>query len=168
MRTYLTLSLSMLLLSCSDGGLSIPPSGPPGPTDIPIDQLLAIPETTLVDGRILVLSTLLWRDFQPICPPDGRPLIAVAHIDATDTAGLPPTTSSDALWIVYSNHVWKSYFTNESHPPYPPRPNRLEKIAREGPKWGPHVYVDVIVRILDGRGFPHFLRATSQWIDMTL
>jgi hypothetical protein len=166
MRTYFGLSLLMLLLGCSDAGT--PPSGLPAVPDIPINQLLAVPETTVVDGRTLVLSTVLWRDFQPICPPDGRPLLAVAYIDATDSATFPSTVSSDAVWVVSAGQVWKTYFTEESYPPYPPRPNRLEKIARNGPKWGPHVFVDVIVRMYDGHGYPHFLRASHQWIDMTM
>jgi hypothetical protein len=160
MRSWLILSLLIFVLSCSDVGVEVPTP----PPDIPIEQLLAVPETTLVDGHVFVLSTYLWRDFQPIAPPDGKPLIALAYIDVIDTTRFPTTISSDALWIVWSNQVWKTYFTQETPPQDPPGFNRLARIAREGPKWGPHVYVDVVVRIFDAHHNPHFLRATQQWI----
>jgi hypothetical protein len=160
MRSSSILGLLLLVLGCSDMGLEVPTP----PPNIPIQQLLAVPETTMVDGHLVVLSTFLFRDFQPMAPPDGEPLIAVAYLDAVGTTFFPPTISCDAIWIVCSNQVWRSYFTQETPPQDPPRLNRLAKIAREGPKWGPHIYVDVIVRMFDAHHAPHLLRATHQWI----
>lgn len=155
-----TLWIVMLLLAgCSDDGVPVPP-------DIPVDQLLAVPDTVIVNARALYLTTYLWRDFQPISPPGGKPLIAVVQVTATDTARLPGSISVDALWITYGREVWKSWLANEPIG-YPERPNRIVMVARDGPAWGPHVSVDVIVRVADGRGGAVLLRAPNQWISRT-
>jgi hypothetical protein len=113
----------------------------------------------------MVLSTTLWRDFMPISPPDGKPLIAVAYITATDTARFPSTVSADAIWIINGQQVWASWLALEPFPPV--QPNRIERVARNGPKWGPNIYVDVVVRLLDGQGNTALVRAPHQWISRT-
>lgn len=160
MKTCILSLMLFIVIGCSDFGVTVPP-------DIPINQLLASPDTITVEGRKLYLSTYMWRDFQPISPPNGKPLIAIIYVTATDTAKLPNSISADAVWIVFNNQVWKSWFTNEQIASSELRPNRIVKIAREGPKWGPHVNVDVIVRVLDGRGNIHLLRAPDQRIGRT-
>lgn len=161
MKTYTVVILSAVFLTCADIGDVLPPV----PPDIPIRELLAAEDTVTVDGRSLTLSTYMWRDFMPISPPDGKPLIGIAYIDGIDSASLPSTIKADAIWIVYDGQVWKSFFSNESSNPQ--KPNRLEKVVRNGPKWGPGVYVDVIVRLLDGGEGAHLLRAAHQYIGRT-
>lgn len=160
MKRCILLLIALKLAGCSDNGVSVPP-------DIPIGELLAAPDTILVEGKTLYLSTYLWRDFMPISPPDGHPLIAIIYVTATDTAQLPSSISADAVWIVYEQQVWKSWFTNEPIPPDQQRPNRIVKLARDGPKWGPGIYVSVIVRVIDSQGGTSLLRAPNQFINRT-
>ena len=156
-KVFVLLSMTIIVFGCSDNGVSVPP-------EIPVNQLLDSPDTILVDNRQLCLSTDMWRDFQPNSPPNGKPLISFIYVTATDTAQLPSSISTDAVWIVYNNQVWKSWFTNEPIARDLLKPNRIVKIAREGPKWGPDVNVDVIVRVYDGKGTQLLLRAPNQWI----
>jgi len=156
--------LVFVAMACSDNGIL----NPPPPPEIPISQLQASPDTILVEGRRLYLTTYLWRDFQPFSPPDGKPLISLVYITAIDTTQLPESITSDAVWIVYNDQVWRSWFTNEPGGPSELKPYLIVKIAREGPKWGPNVSVDVIVRVTDGRGNSQFLRAPNQPIHMTI
>ena len=158
MTKFIPLMLSIVFFCCTDQGTPVPP-------DIPIAQLMAAPDSLLLQGRVFKLSTSLWRDFMPSTTPDGAPLIALIYIEATDSASFPSSITADAVWIVYSGQVWKSFFTNKARVPNPLKPNRYEKVARGGPQWGPSVYVDVIVRIFDGRGNTYFLRASHQLID---
>lgn len=109
----------------------------------------------------------MWRDFQPISPPDGKPLIAIIYVTATDTAQLPSSLSTDAVWIVYNNKVWKSGFTGEPIAPGELKPHRIVRIARAGPTWGPNVNVDVVVRVYDGKGGTLLLKAPNQRIYRT-
>ena len=147
----------LLIISCSDDGVSVPP-------DIPIQTLLTTPDTIVVENRKMYLSTFLWRDFQPVSPKDGKPLIALVYVTGVDTMQLPITISADAVWIVYNNQAWKSWLVNQDIPPADVKQNCLVKIARDGPKWGPYIYVDVIVRVRNGDGSSQLLRASEQYI----
>lgn len=147
-----------LFIQCSDP-VSVPP-------DIPIETLLAAPDTMNIENQSIVLTTYLWRDFQPISPPNGKPLIALVYIETPDSSDIPVLLDPNAIYIVYNNQVWKSFFSTEERPPDELKPYKITKIARDGPKWGPNVYVDVIVRILDGDKV-YLLRASEQYIGRT-
>jgi len=146
-----SLLLPIIIAGCADIGERVPPN-------IPIAELQNAFDTISVEGRLLYLSTNIWRDFMPFSPPDGKPLVAIAFISATDTALFPSTVFADAIWIIYGQEVWSAWLAPEPYPPL--RPNRIERVARNGPKWGPHVYVDVIVRVFDGHGSAYLLRAS--------
>lgn len=147
------LVLVLILFGCEDFGIDVPP-------DISIPVLLMTPDTVVVEGRSLTLSTYLWRNFMPMTTPNSTRLIALICIGATDTSKLPPSLSSDALWIVNEQQVWKSFFTNEM--PASCKKNQLSRIARDGPLWDG--YVDVVVRLFDSQGSAHFLKASHQYI----
>ncbi|MEW6512267.1 MAG: hypothetical protein AB1428_15055 [Bacteroidota bacterium] len=162
MKIILFALILLLAPGCQDFWTEIRAALPP---DIPVAQLLQAPDTITVDGMQLFLATELWRDFMPISPPDGKPLIAIAWIITTDSSQIPATVSADAIWVVNGSQVWRTYFSDEpgiAGPAY-----RLERIARNGPKWGPHVYVDVIVRVYGSDGNGRLLRASKQWIGRT-
>lgn len=156
MRIFISLLFAVSLIGCSQNPVSAPPN-------IPISQLLASPNTIVVDGAYLHLTTSMWRSFQPISPPDGTPLTAICYVEGTDTTRVPSTISADAVWIINDGQVWKSWFTDEL-PPTEEVPNRIVKYARNGPKWGPQINVDVIVRVTDGQGHSQLLRASDQYI----
>lgn len=149
-----------ILPGCKDSGIEVPP-------DIPIAQLLQAPDTISADGKRLYLTTFMWRDFMPISPPDGKPLIAIAYVTTADTTQIPTSISADAIWIVYDAQAWRSFFTGEMITPDLQRPYRIVRIARDGPKWGPNIYVDVIVRVFDINGNAQLLHAPNQWIGRT-
>ena len=153
----LLMAISAVLSDCSDQGATQPP-------DYPAPDLRAAPDTIVVDGRRLFLETYLWRDFMPISPPDGKPLTAIVYVTAVDAAPLPPAVSVDALWVVHADQVWTSWLQDD---PSEPRADRIAKVARQGPKWGPGVYVDVIVRVFDAAHHAFLLRASQQYIGRT-
>jgi hypothetical protein len=132
-----------------------------------IPDLLAAPEQIEIDDRKYILETYLWRDFMPPTPPDGQPLIALIWVTATDSLAFPPTIDADRLWIVNDELVWETEFSCEERPDDPNRIHQLEKIARDGPKWGPSIQVEVIVRVADSQDSTYLLRAADQWIHAT-
>lgn len=134
---------------------------------VPINILLSAPEQVEIDGRKYVLETSLWRDFMPFCPPDGEPLIALIWITATDSLEFPSSINADQLWIIRDHEVWETKFSNEVKPKEPYRKHQLEKIARDGPKWGPRIQVEVVVRISEKNKRTYLLRASQQWIGCT-
>lgn len=131
------------------------------PPDIRLSYLLAAPETTMVNGRAVYLTTQLWRDFMPISPPDGKPLGGVVFITAMDGMVFGNAISSDAVWLVHNQEVWKGWLTNASNGG---RTNQLAKSFSDGPKWKPGVSVDVVVRLNNDQNNVYFLRASKQLI----
>jgi hypothetical protein len=143
------------VMGCEDLGVKVPP-------DLPVETLLAIPETLIVQNRTLTLSTNLWRDLMPSTDGDHSHLIALVYVETTESTQLPGGVTADAVWIVSGKEVWKSFFSDEPRPPDERKPYRLSAIARGGPRWDG--YVDVIVRVFDGQGKAYLLRAAQQSI----
>lgn len=131
---------------------------------LPVDELRAAQLVARVEGKELILLPYLWRDFQPVAPPDGQPLIAGLRVRAADSTAVPSTIRIDAAWIVFGDQVWatsvgEGRFETSPWPFY-------EVVARNGPKWGPGVRVDVVVRIRHS-GTTSLLRAADQLIGRT-
>lgn len=141
--------------------------GDDGPGMLPLSQLRAAPDTLTLGDQNLVLRAFMWRDFQPISPPDGKPLIAIFWVYSADSTALPAGLTADAAWVVSGENVWDTYLTDEEPPPSEQQPYQLHKIAREGPKWGPGIEVDAVVRLRDERGESYLVRAPSQYISRT-
>src|SRR5213592_847795 len=76
------------------------------------DRALA-PRVVSVDGATLRLEASLWRDFPPISPPDGKPLIAGLRVLAVDGAPIPSTLRVDSVWIYNGAAVWAASVTEE-------------------------------------------------------
>jgi hypothetical protein len=134
---------------------------------VPPDELLSAPEKILIDNREFILETYMWRDFQPVSPPDGKPLIAIVWITAVDSLAIPAELDATRLWIIKDREVWETPFSDEDRGHVPD--HKLEKVARNGPKWGPNITVDVVVRVVDKRnGRQYLLRASEQYIGMTV
>jgi hypothetical protein len=100
----------------------------------------------------------------PPSPQDGRPLIAIVRVQTADRALVPATLRAKDVWVVMGSEVWRAPFReertrSETAPDY-------ELVARDGPKWGPDVTVDVVVRVTDGRR-DWLLRAADQRIAAT-
>ena len=137
---------------------------PPGPQS-DIEELLSAPEKIDINGREYILETILWRDFMPICPPDGRPLIAIILITATDGLPFPASVNADIIYVVNDLLVWEAHLSEDPSPPC--GEHQLKMGARNGPKWGPKIYVDVVVRIVVDENKSCYLRASDQWIGRT-
>lgn len=152
---YLALLIVCMLLYCS----RFP--------DYPVDELLAAPEQIEIEGREYILETFMWRDFMPgpETPPEGKPMIAIIWVVAIDSLLFPSSFDADFLWVIKDDaDVWTTEFEdNETSI----EDNKLKKVARDGPKWGPHIYVDAVVRIVDDEDSTYLLRAADQWVYRT-
>jgi len=154
----LLLFISSFLIHCTDP-ISVPP-------DIPEETLLSAPDTLNVENQDIILSTYLWRDFQPVSFANGKTLVALVYIETADSSIISLSINPDAVYIVDNNRVWKSFLSAEERPSSELKPFRIAKIAHDGPKWGPDIYVDVIVRIIAG-GKDYLLKASKQYIGRT-
>ncbi len=99
----------------------------------------AAPESALVDGRELRLSAELWRDFQPMAPPDGQGLMAALSIGADDGLPLPGDVAISGVWVLNDKERWAPAFSGPA--------GMLVANLTDGPKWAPGTQVDVVVRL---------------------
>jgi hypothetical protein len=112
-------------------------------------SIASAPERVQIDGHEYTLTANAWRDFQPVAPPDGQPLIVVVNVSPTDMQPLPSNVAIDRVWVVNGEDRW-------SVEPEPATlrgvttPTNLETAVRGGPKWGPGIKVDVVVRLKQG------------------
>ena len=132
-----------------------------------ISELRAmVTDTLLLDSRTYVLDAYLWRDFQPISPNNGKALISINWLICTDSVKIPAHLDLVKQFVIYGDVVWVSDYSNETSG------NELEfkikKVSREGPKWGPHVSVDVISQIHDSNtDKDYYVGLKNVYIDRT-
>jgi hypothetical protein len=139
--------------------------GPTAPESISASTLIQAPTTVAIEGKTLTLTASLWRDFQPISPPDGKPMIAGLQVQSLDGSSVPATVTADTVWLVHGTEVWSGVAREErsrqdAGPLY-------EVVARDGPKWEPGVLVDVILQLRDARGRVSRLRVAKQLVRAT-
>jgi hypothetical protein len=97
-----------------------------------------------IDSHDYFLDAYLWRDFMPISPPNGKSLISINWLICADSSAIPDSIELKQQYVIYGDSVWIADYENETHqtPEY-----KQEKVSRNGPKWGPNVYVDVIAKL---------------------
>ena len=106
-------------------------------------EIRSAPESAVINGRTYRLTADLWRDFQPVAPPDGQPLRAVVRVNPDDNMPLPDDVAIDRVWVVNGKEQWSPGLTDQSE--------KLVANLTDGPKWGPGVNVDVVVRLARGK-----------------
>jgi hypothetical protein len=139
-------------------------SSPTSPSRVGISELSSAPTRIVADGQSLTLAAFLWRDFMPISPPEGKPLVAVLQIRTDDGSPASVRINADTSWVIHDTEVWSA--TVEERPRAETTPV-YEVVARNGPKWGPDIAVDVVVRLVDSTGRAFLLRAPQQTIRAT-
>jgi len=126
------------------------------------ERVLA-PRFVTIEGARVGVHAFLWRDFQPTSPPDGKPLVAILRIQTTDDTPIPSTLTADSVWVYDGANVWAAPVVEEQ----PREATYFEVVARNGPKWGPGILVDVVVRLRDSGGHLVLIQASRQLIART-
>ncbi len=134
----------------------------------PLQQMAVInqiPDKLFLNGDTLELNVYLWRDFQPISPPEGKPLRIVVKVRDTQGKPLPPDIKLKKVKVLYQDQSWETTLKEM------PRPSgtvsEISATAGGGPKLPPDSLVDVIVFLEDGHGKIHRLKALKQRIEKT-
>ena len=135
-RAVILLSLGMLLaISCEKK-----------------EQILQIREsaveTLTIGSNSFVLDAYLWRDFMPGNSQNG--MISINWLISTESIKIPDNISMVKQYVFYEDKIWVANYENEAPAPSLPE-YKLERISRNGPKWEPRIYVDVISQIYDSQ-----------------
>jgi hypothetical protein len=157
-KNILYILLSMFILyfyNCSNTTSSL--------DNIPFEILLTAPERLVIEDKEIKLKSFLWRDFTPGIH-GGGPLTALLFIETSDSSKIPISINPEAIYVINKTSVWNSLFSEEEPAPDQVKPYRIIKIARNGPKWEPEIFVDVIVKIVFNKKI-HLLKASHQLIE---
>lgn len=118
----------------------------------PIDDLKNIPVTVVIEGKKITMKAFLYRDFMPGGQPGGSPLTAVIELTAEGAFLFPDRVAADRLWVTNRTETWETGFDSEIRPKSPGEPNKIEVVARGGPKWEIGTKADLVVRLkVDGK-----------------
>lgn len=102
-------------------------------------------------------------------------MIAVLKVVTSDKKPFPSGVRMDRGWVLFGEQMWeaaefrdqvKGLRHKDSWINCPDSPV-CEAVARDGPKWGPGVFVDVVVRLTDKEGRHHLLQAPKQCVERT-
>ena len=122
-------------------------------------------DTLKIGSNHLILDAFLWRDFMPESPAGGSPLLSVNRLIDIDFTGIPGNIDLVKQYVVYNDSIWISDYENET---LPSTDYKKEKISRNGPKWGPKVFVNVISKIHDSDlNKDYYLKAENIYIVRT-
>ncbi len=121
-------------------------------------SIASAPEQVRIDGREFTLAASAWRDFQPIAPPNGQPLIVVVEVTPSDMMPSPTDIAVDRVWVLNGKKQWSAKPEQST--------TQLETAVRGGPKWGPGIEVDVVAELKRGEQ-TWLVRAAGVYIKRT-
>ncbi len=120
--------------------------------------------TIRIDSHDYFLDAVLWRDFMPVSPPDGKPLASVNWLIRSDSTSIPEEIIMTRQYVILNDSIWIADYENGS-----PTPSyKIEKVSRNGPKWGPGTFVEIISEINNTKtNRVYFLKLDKVYIGRT-
>jgi hypothetical protein len=123
-------------------------------------------DTLIIGSNKYVLDAYLYRDFMPISPSDGKALISINRLRDIDSTEISDNIDLIEQYVINNDSIWISKYENEpsvSQPKY-----KIERVSRDGPKWGPKIYVDVISKVHDSEtNNDYYIRTKNIYIERT-
>lgn len=137
--------LALLAVGClsgcdGSGGHLLGPRVP----GLPKGAFETSPESLLVDGVRYEVNAFLWRDFMPTIPPGGSDLKAAVVITAPAGKTIPAGLHPLWLWVRNKDAVWGAALMQQQGT----FPDEIHVAARDGPKWGPGIEVDLVLGVM--------------------
>ena len=126
-----------------------------------LDELLSAPEKIEIHDREYILETVLFRSFRMIGDPSG--LCGPIFVVALDSLQFPSSLDADHIWVINGSDVWDTGLKNREIP-YGYEYKMKKWTKEEGPDWGPDIYVNVVVEVVNDENGSYLLRADSQLI----
>ena len=124
-------------------------------------------ETLTIGSNSFVLDAYLWRDFMPDSPENGKPMISINWLVCINSNKIPKNISMVKQYVIYNDEVWEANYENEAPAPSLPE-HKMERISRNGPKWGPGIYVDVISQIRDSKtNRDYYIERKNVYVERT-
>jgi hypothetical protein len=123
-------------------------------------------DTLVIESNRFVLDAYLWRDFMPFSPENGKPMVAINWLRQVDSTEIPDHIHLMKQYVIFNDSIWTSAYATETHPNQ--SNYKIERVSREGPKWGPKIYVDVISNVYDAAtNKNYFIRTKKVYVERT-
>ena len=123
-------------------------------------------DTLIIESDKYVLDAYLWRDFMPISPSDGKPMISINWLRKIDSTKIGENIDLIKQYVIYNDSIWISDYENEDLTEQPEY--KVKKVSRVGPKWGPKIYVDVISEVRDYNTInEYYIRTKNVYVART-
>lgn len=115
-------------------------------------------DTLIIGAHSFVLEASLSRDFMPMLvdPEDAeyfqhtRGMAGANQLIEINKAKIPENIEPEKQYVIHGDSVWAADYEQNVY--YPSLPEyTLLRISRNGPKWEPRVYVDVIAQVFDSK-----------------
>jgi len=145
---------------------------------VSLKDLRNAPAVVMLNNRALHLSAYPWRDFAPGgLNANGSPLMVALKLTSEDKQPLPSGIRLERAWVLWGEQVWEvsnlrggKAGQSEDNETWIKCSNSpvCEITVRGGPKWGPGVYVDAVVRFTDSEGKQYLLQASQQYVVHTV
>jgi len=145
---------------------------------VSLKELRNAPNEIVLDGKSLSLSAYLWRDFTPSTSSSsdgspGTPLMATLKVATSDKQPFPTGVRMDRAWVIFEEQIWVASDFRSQVKPSPEEDGWIicsaapvcEATIRRGPKWGPGVFVDIVLRLTDKEGQYHLIQVQRQLIQ---
>ena len=83
--------------------------------DLILELKSKVVSTAIINSHNYFLDAYLWRDFMPISPPDGKPLISINWLISADSTAIPQNIELKQQYVIYGDSVWITDYENETH-----------------------------------------------------
>jgi len=132
-----------------------------------IEELNSKAAKTLIIGEnTFVLKAYLWRDFMPSPDLDRDAMISINRLTDINSVKIPDNIRMIQQYVIYGNSIWIANYEKEERPSQPAY--IIEEISRNGPKWGPKIYVDVVSKVYDtNTNKIYYIKCKNAYIDRT-
>jgi hypothetical protein len=105
-----------------------------------IEALLASPEMLNIDNYLLKVESDIWRDFMPPSDSNGQALIARVLLSERNQRAMDNSIQLEKIYLINGTELWSKNFDSfDNSSPY-----EISGIARNGPRWGPNITVDLV------------------------
>ncbi len=170
----LVLALMSVAFLCKENAAQVDQTQENSP--VSLKDLRNAPAEIVLDGKSLSLTAFPWRDFMPGTSHggEGSPLMVGLKVTASGAKPFPSGVRIDRAWVILGEQIWEvSNLRTQLKSPSDNQDGWIncseslgcQATIREGPKWGPGVNVDVVVRLTDKEGQHYLIQSQKQKIQ---
>ncbi len=124
-----------------------------------LDDLQSSPTVIDINGSVFTLDAYVWRDFMPPTTSDGDPMRSTVTLNLISGPEILNEVHLVRQYVVMGDESWAADLYELSI-----GSSTYAGTSENGPKWGPNVYVDVILEFTyDGETY--LIRSPNQLIE---